>query len=179
MNAQKKAIIAAVAVILALILIVAVYTLKQTSGQQPQQLLQLQDQSQNQAPTPAQNEEVAPMVDDSMTYQNETYNFSLVFPRAWQGYKTANRMLSWGSLGTSNSIDFGFVEQPSLFNISVHTAAQWKNIISMEGPKPVYLGEDGVYVYAYALAQDAGNETLRSRFAEVADILKTFSLENK
>ena len=108
------------------------------------------------------------------TYRNNEYGFSLNFPLLWKEYKTSKRMLNWGAFGTSDSIDFGLPAQNSLFNISMHTKSQWKNIISEEGPRPTYIKENGKFVFAYAIAQDAVNNEMVERIKEIKSILSTF-----
>ncbi len=110
------------------------------------------------------------------TYTNSKYGFSLNFPQTWEGYITKNRTLNWGSLGTSDSIDFGFSIQNSLFNISIHTKNKWEQIKSTEGPTPAYLGENSQYVFGYSKAQDAANDTIIARMSEISTIIKTFKI---
>jgi len=62
----------------------------------------------------------------NIVYTNSTYGFTLTFPQTWEDYTAKNRTLDWGTLGTNDSIDFGFSAQDALFNISVHT----KNMFS-------------------------------------------------
>lgn len=108
-------------------------------------------------------------------YENEEYGFSLKFPEAWKNYTTKKRILSWGD-DTSDSIDFGFLEQDSLFNISVHEKNQWQKIQSEEQPNPTYLGENDRYVFGYAQAQYVRNEIMAERMKEVILIVNTFEL---
>ncbi len=108
------------------------------------------------------------------TYKNEEYKFSLKFPPSWEGYKTKKRILKWGGFGTSDSIDFGFPVQESLFNISIHAKTQWNNIISGEGPHPTHIAENEKFVFAYATAQDAANDEIVERMKEIKDIISTF-----
>lgn len=112
-----------------------------------------------------------------IVYKNSKYGFSLTFPQTWKGYATKSRTLNWGLFGTSDSVDFGFSVQDSLFNISVHSKKQWQQINSEEGPKPAYLGENSQYVFGYATAQYAANDTINARMAEIPDIVKTFKLQ--
>ncbi len=71
-----------------------------------------------------------PEVSPTINYKNEKYGFELTFPDAWRGYTAKPRVLDWGMLGISDSVDFGFGERDSLFNISVHSKIQWKNFAS-------------------------------------------------
>lgn len=112
----------------------------------------------------------------TMVYNNSKYGFSLTFPQTWDGYTTKSRKLNWGDSGTSDSIDFGYSTQTSLFNISVLTKNQWKQIKSQAGPKPTYLGENDLYVFGYSTAQDAVNNTIISRMKEIPEIVKTFEV---
>lgn len=133
-------------------------------------------------PTPApvakqpvqSNTNIAP---DWKIYKNDKYGFELTFPDTWQGYNTANRKLDWGSFGTSDSIDFGLpTQKDGLFNISIHSKQQWKNIQSEDGPKPGFLGENVNYVFAWAQAQYAADSNIEKRMEEAQDIIKTFKL---
>lgn len=128
-------------------------------------------------PAPVVTEPAAePVVAQNIVYTNSTYNFTLTLPQTWEGYITRNRTVDWGTFGTSDSVDFGFADQDSLFNISVHAKDQWQQIQSEEGPKPTYLGENSQYVFAYLPAQDVTNDTMVARMAEVVDIVKTFAV---
>ncbi|MFA6534489.1 MAG: hypothetical protein WCT37_04975 [Patescibacteria group bacterium] len=109
-------------------------------------------------------------------YQNEKYGFEIKFPPTWKGFIAKNRILNWGPIGASDSVDFGFAIQDSLFNISVYPKSQWQQIQSIEGPKPTYLGENSQYVFGHAEAQDIA-AGMADRVAEVPAILQTFSVK--
>lgn len=111
-------------------------------------------------------------------YENSKYGFTLNFPKTWEGYVIKERVLNWQTDGTSNSIDFGFSDQDSLFNISLHTKDQWQKIKLNEGPTPTYLGENSQFVFGSSGAQDAANDTIRARMKEVEAILRTFKLSD-
>jgi type II secretory pathway pseudopilin PulG len=111
-----------------------------------------------------------------IVYSNSQYGFSLTFPQTWKGYTTKNRTLNWGSFGTSDSVDFGFSVQDSLFNVGIYTKSQWQQIKSGEGPTPSYLGENSQYIFGYATGQDAANSTIGARMREIQDIVKTFEV---
>jgi len=114
---------------------------------------------------------------DWKIYKNDKYGFELTFPDTWRGYTTANRTLDWGNLGTSDSIDFGLpTQKDGLFNISIHSKQQWKDIQNEDGPKPEFLGENGNYVFAWARAQYATDNNIEKRMEEVKSIIKTFNL---
>jgi type II secretory pathway pseudopilin PulG len=154
------------------------------------QIDQLQQPQQNQnqqamQPSTSQNQNNQPVVDPNkndnqvnqpqeIVYSNSQYGFSLTFPQTWKGYTAQNRTLNWGSYGTSDSVDFGFSVQDSLFNVSIHTKSQWQQIKSEEGPTPTYLGENSQYVFGFATAQDAANDTIIARMKEIQNIVKTF-----
>ena len=116
--------------------------------------------------------------EDWKSYQNEKYGFGLTFPITWLGFNATNRTLDWGSFGTGDSVDFGLPSQKDgLFNISIHTKKQWEDINNEGGPKPEYLGENGIYVFAWALSQYAADSGTEERMKEVQDIIKTFKLD--
>jgi len=111
-------------------------------------------------------------------YENSEYGFSLNFPKTWEGYTTKNRTVDWKPDGTSDSIDFGFPIQDSLFNISMHTKDQWQEIKSVEeGPTPGYLGENSQFIFGYSGTQYAANDTMIERTKEVPEILRSFKLK--
>ncbi|MFA4873199.1 MAG: hypothetical protein WC659_04660 [Patescibacteria group bacterium] len=145
--------------------------------------------AQNSAPSAAgENNGGQPIADESqninqgaddagiIVYDNAQYGFTLTLSNTWSGYATKNRTLDWGSFGISDSIDFGFPTQDSLFNISMHTKSQWQQIKSEEDPAPTYLGESGEYVFGYSSSQGAINETMVARMREIEDIVKTFKI---
>lgn len=162
-------------------------TLLQNQIDQLQQAQQNQNQQATQPPT-SQNQNNQPIVNQNenvnqqvnqpqeIVYSNSQYGFSLTFPQTWKGYTAKNRTLNRGSFGTSNSVDFGFSAQDSLFNVSIHTKSQWQQIKSEEGPSPTYLGEDNQYIFGYATAQDAANDTIIARMRDISDIVKTFKI---
>lgn len=129
--------------------------------------LNQEESNQNQQVTQPQN----------IVYTNSTYGFTFTFPQTWREYTTDDRILDWGLFGTSNSIDFSLSDQDSLFNVSVYTKSQWQKIQSEGGPAPTYLGENDQYVFGYATAQYAANDTMVARMEEVQDIVKTFELK--
>ena len=110
-------------------------------------------------------------------YENSKYGFSLDFPKTWEGYTTKERTLDWRKFGTTDSVDFGFVVQDSLFNISMFTKDQWQEVQLNLGEVPNYLGENSQYIFGYALAQDAPSDTIKTQVNEIKDILKTFKLK--
>ncbi|HOX97072.1 MAG TPA: hypothetical protein PL066_01800 [bacterium] len=123
------------------------------------------------------DEEPLPLNDApaAIFYNNNDYGFALTFPSSWTGYIATERTLSWGApVGDSNSLDFGFTAQDSIFNISIFTLGQWTDLQSMEGPLPGYLGENSQYVFAYDTAQFAANADMSTRRTEVAGIVGTF-----
>lgn len=185
-----------VVIVIALIASGVVYAmqssnLKSSEETLQQQIVMLQNQvAQLERAQPApQNLGTQPVATDQMVadselanepngivYTNSKYGFSLNFPQTWADYTTKNRKLNWGTFGSSDSIDFGFSVSDSLFNVSVHTKNQWKQIKSEAGPTPTYLGENNLYVFGYSTAQDASNNTIISRMKEIPVIVKTFEV---
>ncbi len=120
--------------------------------------------------------EIVQVVEEDIVYSNGLYGFSVSFPQSWAGYLSTDRTLDWGTLGTSDSIDFGFFDQDSVFNISMHSQSQWQDILLEEGPIPTYLGENNDYVFAYMTAQYVANDDMTARMAEVQEIVETFEV---
>jgi hypothetical protein len=115
---------------------------------------------------------------ENIVYTNSTYGFTLTFPQTWKEYITKNRVLDWGTSGTSDSIDFGFSFLDSIFNVSVHSKSQWQKIVSTEDSKPIYLGENSQYIFGYTRAKDQTSDnydySIAIRMLDVKDIVKTF-----
>jgi len=119
----------------------------------------------------------APVVKaQELTYKSSKYGFSLTFPESWKGYTTSYRSLDFGTSGKADSIDFGLPAQQGMFNISMHTQAQWDSIQKEEGPKPSYLGKGNGYVFGYSGAQYAANSEMEKRLAEAETIVKRFTV---
>ncbi|KKR07861.1 MAG: hypothetical protein UT32_C0006G0008 [Parcubacteria group bacterium GW2011_GWC2_39_14] len=117
-----------------------------------------------------------PLTRKFIPYTNKKYGFELKFPGEWEGYASGERVLDWGDLGKSDSIDYGFIknkELESLFNISIHSVVQWKKIQASEGPVPTYLGEFEGLVLGWAGSQDA-SEANRVRRSQVDEIIASF-----
>ena len=112
---------------------------------------------------------------ENSTYENSEYGFILTFPDSWEGYGSAGRILDWGDLGTSDSVDFGF-EEDSFFNISIHSKTQWTQIEASDGPRPQYLGENGNCIFAYSIAQDY-NQQYGQQMDQIPNIIETFALK--
>lgn len=110
----------------------------------------------------------------STNYKNTQYKFELSFPETWKDFKTADRVLDFGINGKSNSIDFGFKQQDSVFNISVHSQEQWDKIQKEDGPKPVYLGKNKEYIFGISGAQYSADDFILQRIKEITEISKTF-----
>ncbi|HPL93347.1 MAG TPA: hypothetical protein PLB38_03635 [bacterium] len=114
----------------------------------------------------------------AIPYHHSTYDFSLTFPSTWQGYSAISRNIDWGApIGSTDSIDFGFPAQDSIFNISIFTPSQWNALQSLGGPMPSYLGENSQYVFAYDMSQFAANDSMADRRNEVSNITRTFRLQ--
>lgn len=191
-------VVAAIAIIVALISGGVVYALQSSRQKSSEEVLQqqivlLQNQIEQleqaqQAPqaTEVQDTELVAEENDTtdeqvnkpagIVYTNSQYGFSLMLPRTWAGYTPKKRLLTWGSLGTSDSVDFGYSVSDSLFNVSIHTKSQWQEIKSEAGPKPTYLGESGQFVFGYSVAQETANSTIISRTKEIPAIVKTFEV---
>jgi len=122
-------------------------------------------------------DEKTPIADDEIEYYNSQYGFSLTFPEEWIGYKTKHRTLNWGEF-TTDSIDFGFTSQDSLFNIAVFTKTQWQSLTPEEA-HVTYLGQNSQYVFAWAMAQYTENAQMEKLWKQIPDIMETFVLDTK
>lgn len=112
-------------------------------------------------------------------YTNGEYNFSLTFPKTWEGLLTTAETPDENlnvpkELLPIVSINFGFSEQDSLFMINVFEKKNWAELQKDEGPKPTLLKEENGYVYSYAIGQYAANPTMEARMAEIDSIIATF-----
>jgi hypothetical protein len=106
----------------------------------------------------------------------DMHGYTISFPDSWAGYTSASRELDWGNYGTSDSMDFGFPVQDSLFNISVHTPQQWDDIHSEDGPVPAKISENDEYIFGYSVAQYVADDDMQDRMMEIRDIIDTFEL---
>jgi len=111
-----------------------------------------------------------------IVYTNSEYGFTLTLPPTWEGYTKQLGPKADGMAGTADSIAFGFPTQDKLFVIYIGPKIIWEDMQKEEGPKATYLGERDLRVFSYSMAQDAANETMVARIAEVKDIVKTFKL---
>ncbi len=107
-------------------------------------------------------------------YINTKYGFTISFPDTWKGYAVKERKLSWGTNGSSNSIDFMLNNDIKMFNITMLTKKQWAAISKLDGQKLTLLDENNTYVFAYTRAQDFGD--LISYAKDISEIVKTFKL---
>jgi len=118
-----------------------------------------------------------------LLYTNDKYGFSLPLSYDWEGFETQERVLDWGDLGTSNSVDFGFEENGefySLFNISIHEKNQWASLDASDGPRPTYAGENSEYVFGYSIAQDAyGNDYYGRLMDQITYLMYDMEILNK
>lgn len=119
-----------------------------------------------------------------LSYQNDEFGFSLIFPAAWTGYKIYKKTADDGSINlfvqlpTKDQIykninetnEAGYV---SMFVVSVLTQAQWDAIKNEEGPKPTYLGQNTKYIFAWSSAQATATDTA-DRFKENKTVIDTF-----
>ena len=178
MNKRNTLII--VLAIAAVILIGGLYLWQKNSGLPVNQIANQQENvTPQQSTTTEQNNPSDNESADEIAYHNDIYKFSLTFPETWKDFIVKNRNIDWDILGTSDSIDIGFLAQDSLFNISMHTKDQWQKILSQEGPMPTYLGENSLYVFAYERAQYAADDAMIERMKEIPTIISTFTLDNK
>ncbi len=108
----------------------------------------------------------------SFVYTNEEYGFSLELPENWAGYTAVERPENAG--GYTRVIDFS-LKGVSIFAISMHTAQEWAEISSQEGPIGTEVGSNDDWVFVYSGAQDTGDDVdLITARGEVDTIMKTF-----
>ena len=105
-----------------------------------------------------------------IVYKNEKYGFILNFPVDWSNFINQERLLDWGTNGKSNSIDFGFKEDNSLFNISIFTSSQWGKIQAEDGPKPTYLGKNSNYIFGISFSGAPTNDSMMQKEKEINNI---------
>jgi hypothetical protein len=108
-------------------------------------------------------------------YENTKFGFGFSLPATWKGYDVKERILTAGDYENTESFDFLFHNE-MVFNVSVHTKDAWKRIVAEEGPRPQYLAENNMYVFAYSMAQDGSAEVYKL-WAEVPRILKLFEVK--
>jgi hypothetical protein len=113
-------------------------------------------------------------------YTNQEYGFTLTFSDSWKGFTAEKRVLNWGELGLSDSVDFGFGPENSLFNVAIHSKDQWKKIAAEQDLESryaqIYLEENENFVFSFASTNDVANQEMSERLLEVRDIIKTFQM---
>jgi hypothetical protein len=131
-------------------------------------------------PVPVEQKQMAEL-STKIGYTNDQYKFSLTFPQTWKGYTITSRTLDWGSFGKSDSLDFGFGEQNSIFNIAIHSKEQWRQIAAEQEADSrstqVSLGESKDFVFSFASTGDVSNDEMYDRLSEVQSIIKTFDVK--
>lgn len=120
-------------------------------------------------------------VSTKIEYTNAQYDLTLKFPQTWKGFTVNNRTLDWGEFGKSDSLDFGFGEKNSIFNIAIHPKEQWKKIALEQEAESRYiqvpLAENKDFVFSFASTGDVANDEMYARLSEVQDIIKTFEVK--
>lgn len=91
------------------------------------------------------------------TYRNEEYGFELTFPNRWEGYKVSESISE--TRPPIKAICFNLKhtsgEYRPVFCISIYSDKnEWEWIQSQEGPKPTYLSESKIYIFAYSMGHD-------------------------
>jgi hypothetical protein len=118
-------------------------------------------------------------LEDWQNYQNDDYKFSLVFPSDWNGYKATNRTFDWGTIGKSDSLDFGFPKEEALFNIAFVDKKDFKQIQNSGEPFGTYLGQNSntVFVFNQNSSSISGDDNSTKLISEIPAIIKTFKIE--
>lgn len=108
---------------------------------------------------------------NTITYYNETYDFSLLLEKEWKDYRTEEvKRTNYGIY----HIDFYLPGYDySFFAISIFTPEQWSEILKEDGPKPQMLGQKNGNVFTYSQGQDYP-ESLTTQFAQISKIITTF-----
>jgi hypothetical protein len=124
----------------------------------------------------SQNAELSQVIE----YTNDQYGFSFKFPQTWKGYTVTHRTLDWGTFGKSDSLDFGFGTENTIFNIAIHTKEQWKKIAAEQEADGRYpqrpLAESKDFVFSFSTSGDVANDEMMAHFAEINSIIQTFSV---
>jgi hypothetical protein len=145
-----------------------VQVLQQQINDLENQLSQLQQKNNDKSPDASTQVET----EDGIFYRNNNYNFTLEFPFSWKGYETKNRILYY-DFGNVENIDFGFKEEPILFNIGFYTSYQWQQAQKLKDL--IYLGQNNKYIFAYH-ESELFADSFGDRWYEIKDIVLTFKL---
>jgi hypothetical protein len=116
-------------------------------------------------------------LEDWQNYKNDNYKFSLVLPNDWKGYKATERTFDWGTIGKSESLDFGFPKQEAFFNIAFVQRKQFKQLQSSGEPFGTYLGENSNVVFVLNQSKISNDANTAKFISEVPAIIKTFKLD--
>lgn len=110
----------------------------------------------------------------SLVYLNKKYNFSLEFPKSWEGYTVDE--------SKPNFISFGLKDQKMIFGISVFSKKDWQALVDenekTDAPIPTMFLESNKsdkYVFAYVKSQDSTDTTYPFR-KDIDVIASTFLL---
>ncbi len=120
------------------------------------------------------------VADDSesrvLRYINEDYGFRISLPRSWQGYRIDKNKYFDKSIET---LDFGFKEGESLFNIHIFTLSQWK-AATRDGADDYMMGRklavSSDYVFMWEQATDAPSAETADKYKDLEKIKGSFRL---
>ncbi|OGH67977.1 MAG: hypothetical protein A3C15_01635 [Candidatus Magasanikbacteria bacterium RIFCSPHIGHO2_02_FULL_50_9b] len=114
-------------------------------------------------------------ISQEIVYTNTKLGFTVIMPPKWKDFTVSQRQIDWGTFKT-NSVDIGLPGIESLFNISVMTVQEWKQLQAENLANNIgVLAQNDTVVVSGASAQSVSSEYVE-RFAEIGGILKTVKI---
>ncbi|MFZ5365644.1 MAG: hypothetical protein ACOZBH_05635 [Patescibacteria group bacterium] len=118
----------------------------------------------------------------AIDYYNQRYGFGLTLPASWENYSVTVKSTNWSNRIIATSLYFGFPEQADgLFAITVFTKDQWDKLSGLSPAErgAAYLGENSMYVFAWARSQFSANKEMEIKALEIENIVNSFYTDAK
>ena len=118
------------------------------------------------------------------TYRNEEFGFEITLTDIWDGYKTITK-----SDGARTHVEFQIPTKDTNYGngsgyatpfiISVYPILEWQKIQQDEGPKPKYIAQNDINVFAYSTWQDPPLDLLGKNigFDQIISTFKFIEIE--
>ena len=111
----------------------------------------------------------------SESFKYASLNYNLTLPAGWSGYSVKENIFEWEYSGSSKSVQLGFGEDPILVIYQIDKE-QWALINKKEETRPVYLGENDSYIFAYSSYAEDDKPQYSSRVSEIPAIIQSFKI---
>lgn len=117
-------------------------------------------------------------ISDWKTYRNEEYGFEVTLTDVWNGYRAITKPnithidinFQIPTKDTSYGDKSGYATP---FIISIYPISEWQKKQQEEGPSPIYINQNNVYVFSYSTWQDQPLDFI-GKHIDSSQILSTF-----